>query len=134
MRSPFLQFLARLSVFTLILGLIAVILYALMPAGYASVTIPFQFILFYAVTLAVHYLLLKASEKSPGSFITRFMLVSFLKLLLYIFVLVVYLFLNKSDILRFTVPYLILYVLYSAFEIFFITRFSRKNTTKQQEN
>ena len=134
MRSPFLQFLVRLSVFTLFLGLIAVILYALLPAGYASVTVPFQFVLFYAVTLAVHYLLLKASEKSPGSFVTRFMLVSFLKLLFYIIVLIAYLFLNKSDVLRFTVSYLVLYVLYSAFEITSITRFSKKNTTNQQDS
>ena len=134
MRSPFLQFLVRLSVFTLILGLIAVILYVLLPDGYASITVPFQFVLFYAVTLAVHYLLLKASEKSPGSFVTRFMLVSFLKLLFYIIVLIAYLLLNKGDALRFTVPYLILYVLYSAFEISSITCFSKKNIKNQQDN
>lgn len=134
MRSPFLQFLVRLSVFTLILGLIAVILYVLLPDGYASITVPFQFVLFYAVTLAVHYLLLKASEKSPGSFVTRFMLVSFLKLLFYIIVLIAYLLLNKGDALRFTVPYLILYVLYSAFEISSITCFSKKNIKNQQDS
>jgi hypothetical protein len=91
-------------------------------------------VLFYAVTLAVHYLMLKASEKNPGSFVTRFMLVSFLKLLFYIIVLIAYLLLNKSDALRFTVPYLILYVLYSAFEISSITRYSKKNIKNQQDN
>lgn len=126
MRPPFVQFLVGLTVYTAILALITVVVFALLPEGYASYALPFQFVLFYAVTLTVHYLLLKASEKGGGSFVTRFMLVSFLKLLLYIIVLVVYLYLNKSDAMRFAVPYLALYVLYSVFEIYSITSYSKK--------
>ncbi len=133
MRSRFIQFLTRLSVFTLVLGLITLLIFSQLPAGYASITLPFQFVLFFSVILTVHYLLLKVSEKSPGSFITRFMLVSFLKLLFYITILVVYLLLNKNDILRFTIPYLILYILYSSFEIYSFIHFSKKPNPNHKE-
>lgn len=123
---------AGLSVYTAILAVITVVIFLLLPSGYASVSIPYQFVLFYTVTLTVHYLLLKASEKSAGSFVTRFMLVSFLKLLLYVIVLVAYLFLNKSDVLRFAIPYLALYILYSAYEIYSITRFSNTHKPTQR--
>lgn len=134
MRSPFVQFLFGLSVYTGILVLITVAVYLLLPAGSASRALPFQFVLFYAVTLMVHYLLLKASEKGAGSFVTRFMMVSFLKLLLYIIVLVAYLYLNKSDAMRFAIPYLSLYILYSVFEIYSITRYSSKYKSTQEKN
>jgi hypothetical protein len=134
MRSPFVQFLVGLSVYTAILVLITVVVFALLPAGYASEALPFQFVLYYAVTLTVHYLLLRASEKGAGSFVTRFMLVSFLKLLLYIIVLVAYLYLNRSDALRFAIPYLGLYILYSVFEIYSITRYSKTYKSTQQKN
>ncbi len=133
MQSPFLRFLIRLAVFTLILGLITWLVFYLLPAGYASEAIPYQFVLFYLVTLCIHYFLLKAAQKSPGSFVTRFMLVSFLKLLLYVIVLVIYLLLNKEDAFRFTVPYLILYVLYSSFEIHSFLRISKTYPHNQKE-
>jgi len=134
MRSPFVQFLFGLSVYTGILALITVVIFLLLPAGNASRALPFQFVFFYGVTLTVHYLLLKASEKGAGSFVTRFMLVSFLKLLLYIIVLVAYLYLNKSDAMRFAVPYLALYILYSVFEIYSITHYSNKYKPTQEKN
>ncbi len=133
MRSPFVQFLIGLSVYTAILILITVVIFLLLPAGSASRAIPFQFVLFYAVTITVHYLLLRASEKGAGSFVTRFLLVSFLKLLLYIIVLVAYLYLNKSDAMRFAIPYLALYILYSLFEIYSITRYSKTNQSTQKK-
>jgi len=105
----------------------------LLPKGSASVTVPFQFVFFYTVTLCVHYVLLKAARKSPGSFVTRFMVVSFLKLLLYVIVLVIYLLLNKGDALRFTVPYLMLYVLFSSFEIYSFLKISKTFVPDQKE-
>ncbi|MBP6977447.1 MAG: hypothetical protein PHD61_06550 [Bacteroidales bacterium] len=133
MQSPFIRFLIRLSVFTLFAGLVFGLIYVLLPTGYASVAIPYQFLFFYLVTLCVHYYLLKAVQKSPASFVTRFMLVSFLKLLLYVIVLVIYLLLNKEDALRFTIPYLILYVLFSSFEIYSFLRISKSCPNDQQE-
>ncbi|HNS17731.1 MAG TPA: hypothetical protein PKH94_10615 [Bacteroidales bacterium] len=133
MRSPFPRFVARLTVFTLILGLMTWLAFFLLPKGSASVTVPFQFVFFYTVTLCVHYVLLKAARKSPGSFVTRFMVVSFLKLLLYVIVLVIYLLLNKGDALRFTVPYLMLYVLFSSFEIYSFLKISKTFVPDQKE-
>lgn len=50
-------------------------------------------------------------------FVTRYMLTTTVKLLLFLVLLVVYAVLNRSDMLRFGLNFLVLYVAYSVFEI-----------------
>lgn len=126
MLTPFLRFLTRLSVFSIILGLFTLLIFLFIPIRYASPTLPYQFVFFYTVTLSVHFVLLKASQKNPGRFVARFMLTSFMKLLFYLAVLIIYLILNKNDTLRFVIPYFILYVCYTTFEVVSISHYTRK--------
>lgn len=126
MLTPFLRFLTRLSVFSIILGLFTLLIFMFVPIRYASPTLPYQFVFFYTVTLFVHYVLLRASQKNQGRFVARFMLTSFLKLIFYIAVLIVYLILNKNDTLRFVIPYFMLYVCYTTFEVVSISHIIRK--------
>jgi hypothetical protein len=129
MRSFNLQFLNRLIWFTfftaaLILGLA----YLTVPREYVSKALPFLFPFFFSVTLIVHYFLTKACEMRPAIFVTRFMLTSFLKLLFYLVVLVVYLLLNPGEALRFSIPFLLLYSLFTGFEVWSLVNFTRKKT------
>lgn len=50
-------------------------------------------------------------------FVTRYMLTTTVKLLLFLALLLVYAFLNRSDMLRFGLNFLVLYIAYSVFEI-----------------
>lgn len=50
-------------------------------------------------------------------FVTRYLLTTTVKLLLFLVLLLVYAFLNRGDMLRFGLNFLVLYVAYSVFEI-----------------
>ena len=50
-------------------------------------------------------------------FVTRYLLTTIVKLLLFLLLLVVYAVVNRSDMLRFGLNFLVLYVAYSVFEI-----------------
>jgi hypothetical protein len=133
MRSFYLHFLNRLVWFTLITtAVILGLAYLAVPHPYRSVALPFLFPFFFSVTLIVHFILSKAYEKRPAVFVSRFMLTSFLKLIFYVAVLTVYLLLNRDDAIPFSVPYLLLYVLFTAFEVISFLGYARKSVPRQE--
>lgn len=120
MRKKYLQFIIRLTILSLILGLLAFILSRFLPDGMISPALPYLFILFYVITALVHYILLRITALNPGKFVSYFMLATFLKLMNYLIVVVVYVFYVKEGILPFILSFFILYIFYTVFEVFTI--------------
>ncbi|MCK9400393.1 MAG: hypothetical protein M0Q51_10440 [Bacteroidales bacterium] len=117
MRKKYLQFVIRLTILSLILGLLAFILSRFLPGGMISPALPYLFILFYVITALVHYILLRISALNPRKFVSYFMLATFLKLMNYLIVVVVYAFYVKEGILPFILSFFILYIFYTVFEV-----------------
>ena len=117
MQSQLLQFLKKITFFTLIIGLIVVVARFSIPQTYFSPALPFLLLFFYAINIIVFNILIKASKKRANSFINQFMVSSFLKLLLYVIVLSLYVFLNKKDAIPFAISFLLLYILFTVFEV-----------------
>jgi len=117
MRKKYLQFVIRLTILSLILGLLAFILSRFLPGGMISPALPYLFILFYVITALVHYILLRISALNPMKFVSYFMLATFLKLVNYLIVVVVYAFYVKEGILPFILSFFILYIFYTVFEV-----------------
>jgi hypothetical protein len=68
-------------------------------------------------TALIHYSLLKTSEKDPKRFVGAFMGFTAIKLFGYLILIVAYALVKREAALGFTLQFLVLYLLYSAFEV-----------------
>ena len=126
MKSEYLKFLKNILIFSAILGIFAVILFFVLPRHYFSPSLPFLFTFFIAVTLVSYYFLLRTVHIKFIRFVNYFMLSTVIKLILYIAILFIYIFLNKKDAVAFALSFFILYLFYTFFEVTAILSYSRK--------
>jgi hypothetical protein len=117
MKYQYISFLKNLLVYTLILGFGGFLFINYMPKEYVSPALPYLFFFFFSITLIVHLVLLRVSEKKSASFINFFMLLTFGKLLFFLTIILVYALLNRTDAVPFIISFFVLYVFYTAFEV-----------------
>jgi len=122
MKKKFQNFILRLTVLSLLLGLVVYLMNHFLPAGIISPAAPYLLILFYLISAIVHYILLKITTLNPRKFVGYFMLATALKLLTYLIVVVVYVFNVKTGILSFTLTFFTMYIVYTIFEVTMILR------------
>jgi hypothetical protein len=112
---------------------------------------PYLIVAFLTITAIIHYIITKTDvermEYKPNPdldketqtrellnierrFITRYMLVTVVKLLSFIVLLGLYAYFNANDVIRFTLNFLVLYLLYSLFEIIYIKKPIKVNSKK----
>jgi len=81
---------------------------------------------FFVVTTAViHYVLVEVSDRDPKKFVGYFMGITGVKLLVYLCIITVYALLKRGEALGFTLLFLVLYLLYSGFEVIQLMRHFR---------
>lgn len=128
MNNTFYRFLKRLTVFSLIIILISYFSSHLLPSKFISPAIPFIIFFFYLITILVFFILLKASLKKFSRFVNTFMIASFIKLLIYLAVILFYIFLfNKSDKVPFVGAFFIYYIIFTVFETVYIIISTKNN-------
>lgn len=108
---------------TLPLLIIAVILRYVLPAAMYTPTLPYLVLFVFSSQVVLLRFLTKGKDSKFNRFVNRFMAGSFLKLLLYLIVILVYSYLNRHDALPFAVSFVILYLIYTVFEISVLLRF-----------
>ncbi len=112
-------------------------------SGIISPHIAYLILLFLIITAISHYIILKIDVKRleynadnrkikeeqmqnlvaiERKFITKYFLITTIKLVIYLLVLVIYAFINRKEILSFSLNFLVLYVLFTTFEIIMIKR------------
>ena len=123
--SVYLSFLKRLLIFSLIAASVAGILYFLLPAKFITPALPFLFLFFIAVTLTNSYILIKASRKKFLRYLNVYLLTTVLKLFLFTAIIIIYVLLNKTDLVPFTISFFILYLCYTTFEVVWLVSFSK---------
>jgi len=117
MKKKFGNFFVKLVVLTLMVSLLAFILNLVFPQHVITNVFPYLLALFMIVTVAVHYVLLRITMLNPRKFVSYFMLATFLKLMNYMIVVVVYVFTVKEGILSFVLNFFALYIIYTVFEV-----------------
>jgi hypothetical protein len=117
MKNNYRYFLVRLSLFTLILIIISTALWYSLPEGIIPIILPYMFVLFFGVTALTHYILLKTTRLSPMKFVSYYMLSTFVRLLVYLAAVLVYVILNKDHVINFIIAFFILYIFYTVFEV-----------------
>lgn len=117
MKLNYISFLRKLIVFTLICAVIGYGIIFFLPPGFTTPTLPYLFLFFFSITTLVHFILLKVSQNRATNFTNIFMLLTFGKLMLFLSIILVYLFLFKDDAVQFVLAFFILYVAFTIFEV-----------------
>lgn len=89
--------------------------------------IPLLLLIFYIITAVVHGFLLNAGTREPQKFVTKFMLASGIKMIMYLFFIVIYLLLNPENVAIFLLTFLSFYLIFTVFEVFSILIVLKKN-------
>lgn len=111
------SFMIRLLAITAFMEIIAIGWWFSMPPQWVTPTLPVLPIFFMAVTLLIHKGLVSTLGLRPQQFVTRFMLITTIKLLSFMALLLVYSLLFENDAIQFLLSFFILYLIYSAFEV-----------------
>ncbi len=122
MMPVFLKFLKDLTIYTAIISIVTIGFVFLLPEKFITPVLYYILIFFYSVTLIMYYVLLKASEKRLSKFSVNFLLLTFIKLMLYFGVLLTYVFIYRNDAANFIITFFIFYLLYTSFEVISIVR------------
>jgi hypothetical protein len=128
MRKKYQQFILRLTVISLITGGLCMLLKGLLAPGIISPALPWLIIMFYIITAVVHFIILKITLMNPRKFVGYFMLSTFLKLFIYLVVIVAYVFIVKEGLLPFILAFFALYIIYTVFEVVTILNQTKKLT------
>ena len=126
-KIPIRKFSFRIIVFSVIVAALALLFQWLWPQ-LATPAMPFIVLFFFAMTLFTMYIVLRRDDGQDGrKFVTSYMISRTVKLLSCLLFLLLYMFLNREDAIRFAIAFLVIYFLYAIFEIFLLKQ-EKKNT------
>jgi hypothetical protein len=120
------RFLLKSTVLTIIVLALGAIGYTTVFREFYLSVLPFAVLFFYVMTNLVHAYLLKISGKSSSKFSSQYMATSFLKMFFYLAVAIVYLILNKGNAKIFIANFLLLYIIYTVFEVYEFSKVVRQ--------
>ena len=116
-KIPIKKFSFRILVFSAVVAGLTVLFQWLCP-NYASPALPFIVLFFCIITLFTIYIVLR-DEKGTAQqrFISNYYLSRIIKIFSCLIFLIAYMLLNKPDALRFAIAFLVVYFMYSIFEV-----------------
>ena len=126
MQQAFNTFLKKITIYTVVLAVLQYVLTTQIPAAYVSNAWPVVILFFFAFTVLMHRFLLKSTEGRPQKFIFSFMMITTIKILLYLGIILVYVLVNKPDAVAFIGVFFLNYFLFTGFEISSVMKFLEK--------
>lgn len=116
-KIPIRKFSFRIIVFSVIIAGLSLLFQWLFPQ-YASPALPFIVLFFFVITLLTLYIVLRNNDGQEGKrFVSAYMLSRTVKILSCLLFLVLYIFLNQKDAVKFAIAFMVIYFLYAIFEI-----------------
>lgn len=116
-KIPIKKFSFRILVFSAVVAGLTVLFQWLCP-NYASPALPFIVLFFCIITLFTIYIVLRDEKgKTQNRFISNYYLSRIIKIFSCLIFLIAYMLLNKPDALRFAIAFLVVYFMYSIFEV-----------------
>jgi hypothetical protein len=117
MKKKLKHYFIRLVLLTLVLAIIAVILYGVLPENALPPLLPYMFVLFFVVTAAVHLILLRITRVDMRKFVSYFMMATLIKLVIYFTAVLAYILIHRAGMLTFVISFFTLYIIYTIFEV-----------------
>lgn len=116
-KIPIRKFSFRIIVFSVIIAGLSLLFQWLWPQ-LATPALPFIVLFFFAMTLFTMYVVLRSEDGQNGKkFVSAYMISRTVKILSCLLFLLLYIFLNREDSLRFAIAFMVIYFLYAIFEI-----------------
>ena len=117
------KFLKKLLIFTIIVSVLQYLLVSQIPEKFISNALPIIILFFFSFTAIMHRYLLISTEGRPQKFIFTFMMMTTIKLLMYLAIILIYALLNKEDALGFIGAFFVNYFIFTIFEIVEIMKY-----------
>lgn len=115
----------QLIILALITGAVMVLLMFTLPDKYVSPALPYLLIFHTVVTLLSYQFIITKSKGSPRKFINIYLANTTIKLVLFLAIIFVYSIVYFHDAVNFVVSFFIFYVIFTAFEVYHLTRKSK---------
>lgn len=116
-KIPIKKFSFRILVFSAVMAGLTVLFQWLCP-NYASPALPFIVLFFCIITLFTIFIVLRDDKgKAEKLFVSNYLLSRIIKIFSCLLFLVLYVLLNKADAFKFAIAFLVIYFLYSIFEV-----------------
>jgi len=125
--QTFKKFLFRELIFTILVVIVALILFNSVLAQYY---LPVFWVLLGLITVltgVLHYSIIQIQNSGASKFANRFMMVSGIKMMAYLVLITTYAFTNPSKASVFLILFFVLYLLYTVFEVILIVQYLKKN-------
>ena len=119
------SFIAKLAGLTLIASLVGWLVFSLLLPQYYLPIFPWLMLFFFLFTLIIHAYQLNLSKKDFGKFTRSNMLITFVKLIVYSVLAVLYIALDKENALPFVICLFLLYLIFTFFEVVELSKISR---------
>ena len=120
------KFVIKISLFTLTIILISAVLFLTVLKMVYLAIFPFQLLLIATVTTIGHLWVIRAADQNPMKFTTAFMASVTLKLLVYLFFMLIYLLIDHSQAISFVLTFIVLYISFTIFEVIQVLKFIKK--------
>ena len=117
MNKNFANFFVKFSIYAFIIFVAGIILFSTLLSDFYYPFHVLSFFLFYTVTLLFHYFVLKAGQEKSAKFINYYMIATMFKIFIYLVYLSIFLFFHKQHARPFLITFLVLYFLFTFFEI-----------------
>jgi L-asparagine transporter-like permease len=128
-KIPIRKFSFRIIVLSVIVAGLAVLFQWLWPQ-LATPALPFIVLFFFVITLLTMYIVLRDDTGRDGKkFVSSYMLSRTVKLLSCLLFLLLYMFLNREDSIKFAIAFMVIYFLYAIFEIVLLKKENEKTDT-----
>lgn len=126
MKETFQKFIKNLFIFTLIIAAFQYLASMQLDPKWISNSWPFVILFFLSFTILMHRYLLKSTEGNPKKFVFAFLMMTTIKILLYLGVILVYTLLNRADAVAFIIIFFVNYFLFTGFELTVIMKMLNK--------
>ncbi|MDK2977586.1 MAG: hypothetical protein PWP52_300 [Bacteroidales bacterium] len=124
--KAFNKFLIKEAILTVTLGLIALILFRTVLSTYYLPVFWLNLFIIAGLTGILHFSILKVSTEGHSRFSSRFIMISGIKMMIYLVFIVLYALFNPDHAKFFLITFLILYFIYTFFEVLLILKFLNK--------
>lgn len=122
------SFIVKLTGITLVLTLVGWLVFNFLLPQFYLPAFPFLLIFFFVSTLLIHSYQLKLAKKDIGKFARNNMLITFIKLIVYSILAILYIAFDKENAVPFVVLLMLLYLIFNFVEVAEISKVSRKNS------
>ena len=131
-KIPIKKFSLRILIFSIVMAGLTALFQWLAP-DYASPALPFIVLFFFVITLFTIFVVLRDDQGKDGQhFVSGYMLSRIIKMFSCLIFLFLYILLNKQDAWKFGIAFIIIYFIFSIFEVNLLKKESDDITKRSQ--